>query len=410
MSRRIYVNIKGLVQVQNLPEKPLKGKEMARVPMIENAFLVLENDAVVDFGPMGKSPSLLAETKDEIIDLEGRFVLPAFCDSHTHAVFAAPRESEFVDKINGLSYEEIAKRGGGILNSAKKVDEISESALFEIAKIKIEKIIQSGTGAVEIKSGYGLNLENELKILRVIRRLKNEFNIPIRSTFLAAHALPLEFKTQKEQYINRVVNEWIPKVAQEKLADYVDVFCETGYFSTQDMDRIFEAAIQVGMLPKAHVNQFNVLGGVTTAIQRRAVSVDHLEYLLDEDIEALSSGNTMPTFLPGCSFYLGLPYGDARALITEGLPVCLASDFNPGSSPNYNMFFIWSLACIKMKLSPEEAYNAMTINAAFAMGVEKTHGSIFKGYKGKLIVTPPAPSFAYFPYAFGENHVECILN
>jgi imidazolonepropionase len=336
--------------------------------------------------------------------------LPSFCDSHTHSVFATPRENEFVDKINGLSYEEIANRGGGILNSAQKVKEISEEKLFEISKSRIENIIKSGTGALEIKSGYGLTLENELKILRVIHRLKGIFNIPIRSTFLAAHAIPLEFKTQKEQYVNQIVNDWIPKVAQEQLADYVDVFCETGYFSTSDMNRIFLAARKQGLLPKAHVNQFTVLGGVATAVQHNAVSVDHLEFIEEADIQALSNASTIPTFLPGCSFYLGLPYGNARALVLKDLPICLASDFNPGSSPNYNMFFIWSLACIKMKLSPEEAYNAMTINAAFAMGVEKTHGSIFKGYRGKLIVTPPSPSFAYLPYAFGENHVEFIIN
>jgi imidazolonepropionase len=410
MNRKIYVNIKGLVQVRDLPDKPLKGIELAQVPMIHSAYLILENDTVVDFGSMKDFTALATDATNEIIDLEGKFVLPSFCDSHTHSVFATPRENEFVDKINGLSYEEIANRGGGILNSAQKVKEISEEKLFEISKSRIENIIKSGTGALEIKSGYGLTLENELKILRVIHRLKGIFNIPIRSTFLAAHAIPLEFKTQKEQYVNQIVNDWIPKVAQEQLADYVDVFCETGYFSTSDMNRIFLAARKQGLLPKAHVNQFTVLGGVATAVQHNAVSVDHLEFIEEADIQALSNASTIPTFLPGCSFYLGLPYGNARALVLKDLPICLASDFNPGSSPNYNMFFIWSLACIKMKLSPEEAYNAMTINAAFAMGVEKTHGSIFKGYRGKLIVTPPSPSFAYLPYAFGENHVEFIIN
>lgn len=391
MNRKIYVNIKGLVQVRDLPDKPLKGIELAQVPMIHSAYLILENDTVVDFGSMKDFTALATDATNEIIDLEGKFVLPSFCDSHTHSVFATPRENEFVDKINGLSYEEIANRGGGILNSAQKVKEISEEKLFEISKSRIENIIKSGTGALEIKSGYGLTLENELKILRVIHRLKGIFNIPIRSTFLAAHAIPLEFKTQKEQYVNQIVNDWIPKVAQEQLADYVDVFCETGYFSTSDMDRIFLAARKQGLLPKAHVNQFTVLGGVATAVQHNAVSVDHLEFIEEADIQALSNASTIPTFLPGCSFYLGLPYGNARALVLKDLPICLASDFNPGSSPNYNMFFIWSLACIKMKLSPEEAYNAMTINAAFAMGVEKTHGSIFKGYRGKINCDPPVP-------------------
>ena len=405
----MYINIKELVQVRPPSLTPLTGIEFQHVPSIPNAFLVIEDNMVIDFGNMDSFDRALYHAHD-LIDLSGRFVLPAFCDSHTHAVFARPRETEFVDKIKGLSYQEIAAKGGGILNSARHVQALSEDELFEISLPRVQVLVAGGTGALEIKSGYGLTLSDELKMLRVIKRIKAHLDIPIKTTFLAAHALPEEYKSNKQGFIQAVVNQWIPNVISEGLADYIDLFCETGYFDAVDIELIAQAIQGSHLKLKVHVNQFTAIGGIEEAVKNKALSVDHLEVLDTKDIVALKSGKTMATLLPACSFYLNIPFSPARDLIKEGIPIALASDFNPGSSPTSNLFFVWSLACIKMKLTPEEAYNALTINAAFAMGVEATHGSIFKGYKGKLIVTNPAPSLAFFPYAFATNHIYNLIN
>lgn len=405
----MYINIKELVQVRPPSLTPLTGIEFQHVPSIPSAFLVIEDNTVIDFGNMDSFDRALYHSHD-LIDLSGRFVLPAFCDSHTHAVFARPRETEFVDKIKGLSYQEIAAKGGGILNSARHVQALSEDELFEISLPRVHALIAGGTGALEIKSGYGLTLSDELKMLRVINRIKAHLDIPIKTTFLAAHALPEEYKSNKKGFMQAVVNQWIPNVISEGLADYIDLFCETGYFDAVDVELIAQAIQGSHLKLKVHVNQFTAIGGIEEAVKNKALTVDHLEVLDVKDIVALKSGKTIATLLPACSFYLNIPFSPARDLIKEGIPIALASDFNPGSSPTSNLFFVWSLACIKMKLTPEEAYNALTINAAFAMGVEATHGSIFKGYKGKLIVTNPAPSLAFFPYAFATNHIYNLIN
>ena len=405
----MYINIKELVQVRPPSLTPLTGIEFQNVPSIPNAFLVIEDNTVIDFGNMDSFDKALYHAHD-LIDMSGRFVLPAFCDSHTHAVFARPRETEFVDKIKGLSYQEIAAKGGGILNSARHVQALSEDELFEISLPRVQELIAAGTGALEIKSGYGLTLSDELKMLRVIKRIKAHLDIPIKTTFLAAHALPEEYKSNKQGFIQAVVNQWIPNVISEGLADYIDLFCETGYFDAVDIELIAQAIQGSHLKLKVHVNQFTAIGGIEEAVKNNAITVDHLEVLDTKDIVALKSGKTIATLLPACSFYLNIPFSPARDLINEGIPIALASDFNPGSSPTSNLFFVWSLACIKMKLTPEEAYNALTINAAFAMGAESTHGCIFKGYKGKLIVTNPAPSLAFFPYAFATNHIYNLIN
>jgi imidazolonepropionase len=409
MTKQVYINIKGLVQVRPLPATPLTGSEFQHVPTISNAFLVIENNTVLDFGSMDSfiSDEYQAE---EIYDYSGRFVLPAFCDSHTHTVFARPRETEFVDKIKGLSYQEIAAKGGGILNSAKHVQALSEDELFEISLPRVQALIAGGTGALEIKSGYGLTLSDELKMLRVIKRIKAHLDIPIKTTFLAAHALPEEYRSNKQGFMKAVVDQWIPKVISEGLADYIDLFCETGYFDALDIELIAQAIQGTQMKLKVHVNQFTAIGGIEEAVKNNAITVDHLEVVDTKDILALKSGKTIATLLPACSFYLNIPFSPARELMEEGIPIALASDYNPGSSPTFNLFFIWSLACIKMKLTPEEAFNALTINAAFAMDLETTHGAIFKGYKGKLIATNESPSLAFFPYAFATNHVFTMVN
>jgi imidazolonepropionase len=409
MTKQVYINIKELVQVRPPSLTPLTGIEFQTVPSISNSFLVIEDNTVIDFGNMDSFDSALYHAHD-LIDMSGRFVLPAFCDSHTHAVFARPRETEFVDKIKGLSYQEIAAKGGGILNSARHVQALSEDELFEISLPRVQALIAGGTGALEIKSGYGLTLSDELKMLRVIKRIKAHLDIPIKTTFLAAHAIPEEYKSNKQGFMQAVVNQWIPNVISEGLADYIDLFCETGYFDAVDIELIAQAIQGSHLKLKVHVNQFTAIGGIEEAVKNNAITVDHLEVLDPKDIVALKSGKTIATLLPACSFYLNIPFSPARDLINEGIPIALASDFNPGSSPTSNLFFVWSLACIKMKLTPEEAYNALTINAAFAMGAESTHGCIFKGYKGKLIVTNPAPSLAFFPYAFATNHIYNLIN
>lgn len=405
MSKILLKNIKGLVQAgENIPLIK-KGKEMQELPIIENAFVALENNKVIAYGKMHDLQEENTYRNHEIIDAKGCFVLPAFCDSHTHSVFAKTREEEFVDRIHGKTYEEIALRGGGILNSAAKLAEMSEDELFNSAQERIEKMIACGTGAIEIKSGYGLSVAAELKILRVIKKLKATNKIKIKATFLGAHAYPLEYKENHRGYIDLIVKEMLPLIEKENLADYIDVFCEKNYFSVAEMTEIVNAGKEYGLVPKVHVNQFTRLGGVTKAVELGALSVDHLEEIDDDDITALINSNCMPTLLPGCSHFLGIPFGDARKMIDAGLPLALASDFNPGSSPNYNLFAIWSLACVKMKMTPEEGLNALTINAAFAMGLENSNGKICLGSSSPIILTKPIPSLAYLPYAFGEMNV-----
>jgi imidazolonepropionase len=409
MQKILIKNIKGLVQVgENLPILR-KGKEMQELPILENAFLALEDNEVIAYGLMEDWEGITDWRDLEVVDAEGRYVLPAFCDSHTHTVFAKTREEEFVDKIHGLGYEEIAAKGGGILNSARKLAEMSEDELFELAQIRIDKMIACGTGAIEIKSGYGLSVDAELKMLRVIKRLKESNSISIKATFLGAHAFPIEFKENHRGYIDLIIKEMLPLIAKENLADYIDVFCERNYFSVEEMTEILEAGKIFGLIPKVHVNQFSVMGAVSKAIELGALSVDHLEELGDKDILALQNSNCVPTILPGCSHFLGIPFGDARRMINANLSVALASDFNPGSTPNYNLFTIWSLACIKLKITPEEAFNALTINAAFAMGLSETHGKICLGSKSPLILTKEIPSLAYLPYSFGEMNVERVF-
>lgn len=409
MSKILIKNIKGLVQVgEDLP-KVRKGKDMQTLSILENAFLALEDGEVIAYGLMEDWEGITDWRDLEIVDADGCFVLPAFCDSHTHAVFAKTREEEFVDRIHGLSYEEIALKGGGILNSARRLAEMSEDELVEHAQKRINKMIALGTGAIEIKSGYGLSIEAELKMLRVIKRLKETNSISIKATFLGAHAFPSEYKQNHRGYIDLIISEMLPQIEKEGLADYIDVFCERNYFSVEEMEEILLAGKKHGLKPKVHVNQFSAMGGVAKAIELGALSVDHLEELTDEDIEALKNSNCMPVILPGCSHFLGIPFGDARRMMDADLPVALASDFNPGSTPNYNLFTIWSLACIKMKMTPEEALNALTINAAYAMDLSETHGKICLGSRSPIILTKEIPSLAYLPYSFGENNVQRVF-
>jgi len=382
---------------------------MKSLPIIENAFLALEDGVIVAYGPMEDWGGITDWRDLEIIDASGKYVLPAFCDSHTHVVFAKSREEEFVDRINGLSYEEIALKGGGILNSARRLNEMSEAELFDQAKVRIEKMKSYGTGAIEIKSGYGLSVEGELKMLRVIKRLKEECDISIKATFLGAHAFPKEFKENHRGYLDLIINEMLPQIAAEKLADFIDVFCERNYFSVEEMEEILLAGAKYGLIPKVHVNQFSILGGVQKAIELGALSVDHLEEIDQEDIAALKNSECMPTILPSCSHFISIPFGNARLMMENGLPVALASDFNPGTTPTGNLGVVWSLACTKMKMTPEEALNALTVNAAYAMGLSETHGKIALGRKSPIVITKEIPSLAFIPYAFGDQHIEQII-
>ena len=399
-------NIKGLVQVRDTNVSVVKGKDMKNLPVLDNSYLLIDHDTIVDYGLMGDIGSFRA---DEEIDATGKYVLPTWCDSHTHLVFAGDRSSEFVDRINGLTYQEIAEKGGGILNSAKTLSNTSEDELYRDAHSRLTRLILQGTGAIEIKSGYGLTLDTELKILRVIKRLKRDFPVKVKSTFLAAHAVPLEYKNRKKDYVDLIVDTMIPAVGKEKLADYIDVFCEEGYFDLEDTDRILSSAKAYGMRPKIHVNQFNAMGGVPLGVKHNALSVDHLEELNEEDIEALKGSDTMATALPACSYFIGIPYTPARRLIDAGLPLALASDFNPGSSPTGNMNFVVSSACIKMNMTPEEAINAATINSAYAMDASNQYGSITKGKKANLIITKTIPSYHYMMYAFADHHIDQVL-
>lgn len=399
-------NIRGLLQVREQKTNFLKGKEMGELPILENAFLIIKNDLIRSFGVMENLPKFNADLE---IDASGRFVLPAWCDSHTHIVYAGNREDEFVDRINGFTYEEIAQKGGGILNSAKKLQLTSEEDLFEQSARRIEEIMLQGTGAVEIKSGYGLTKESELKMLHVIRQLDQKYPLTIKSTFLGAHAFPAEFKADKNAYIELICNEMIPEVAQDNLAEFVDVFCETGYFDLKQTEQIMETGKKYGLIPKIHVNQFNSFGGVALCVEQGALSVDHLEVMTDADVEALKNSKTMPVALPACSFFLSIPYTPARKMIDQGLPLALATDFNPGSSPTGNMNFVVAAACIKMKMTPEEAINAATLNAAYAMNLSESHGSITVGKKANLIITKEIPSYNVLPYAFGSQLIDRVL-
>lgn len=405
--KTLIINIKELLQVRDASVFKVSGTEMAELPSIKNAFLLIENDLIADFGSMDDLPEDI--NPEKCIDADGKIVLPSWCDSHTHIVYAGNREQEFVDRINGLSYEEIANRGGGILNSAKILNETSEEELYNQSKVRLEEIMRLGTGAVEIKSGYGLTFEGELKMLRVIKRLSKEYPITIKATFLGAHAFPLEYKENKKGYVDLIINEMLPEIAKNSLADFIDVFCETGYFTVAETEQIMEAGIRFGLQPKIHVNQFNSIGGIQAGIKYNALSVDHLEVMKLEDIEALKNTKTMPVALPSCSHFLGIPYTPAREMIAKGLPIALASDFNPGSTPSGNMNFVVSTACIKMKMTPEEAINAATINGAYAMGISETHGSISIGKKANLIITKPVSSYYQLPYAFGSNLIDSVF-
>lgn len=402
----LLIHIQELLQVRGNGIAKLSGSEMKKLPTIKNAWVYLENGIIKDYGTMDKmGPHQGFKT----VDCSGKIVLPTWCDSHTHLVYAGNREQEFVDRINGLSYQEIAEKGGGIVNSAKKLQQTSEEDLYHQSAARLEEIMRLGTGAVEIKSGYGLTLDAELKMLRVAKKLAANYPLAIKTTFLGAHAVPTEFKTNKNGYVDLICNEMLPKVAEENLASYVDVFCEEGYFSVADMERVLLEGQKHGLIAKVHVNQFNSIGGVAAAVKHKALSVDHLEIMTDADIEALQNSSTMPVALPSCSFFLSIPYAPGRKMIDAGLPLALATDYNPGSTPSGNMNFVVSTACIKMRLTPEEAINAATINGAYAMGLSHSHGSITRGKVANLIITKPIPSYGYLPYAFGSNLIDSVI-
>lgn len=402
----LIINIKELIQVRETSISKVSGAEMGILPSIKNAYLVIKNNLIADFGAMENLPKINA---DKTIDATGKMVLPTWCDSHTHIVYTGNREQEFVDRINGLTYEEIANRGGGILNSAKKLNDSTEEEIYNQSKARLEEIMQLGTGAVEIKSGYGLTVDGELKMLRVIQQLAQNYPITIKATFLGAHAFPLEYKANRQEYIDILINQMLPEIAKNKLADFIDVFCETGYFTVSETEQIMEAGIAFGLKPKIHVNQFNSIGGIQVGVKHKALSVDHLEIMNTEDIEALKNTETMPVALPSCSYFLSIPYTPARDMIAAGLPLALASDYNPGSTPSGNMNFVVATACIKMKMTPEEAINAATINGAYAMGISETHGSITIGKKANIILTKPIPSYYQLPYAFGSNLIDSVF-
>ena len=399
-------NIKKLIQCRTEKTPFVSGKDMSFVPSIDNAYLVIKDGKINDFGKMQELKKI---NTDQVIDAKDRMVLPSWCDSHTHIVFAGDRSKEFIDRIKGLSYEEIAARGGGILNSAKLLQNTSEEDLYNQSKMRINSVIRQGTGAIEIKSGYGLSFESELKMLQVIKQIKDSSKMQVKSTFLGAHAYPNEFKENKDGYIDLVLNKMLPAFKKKNLIDFIDVFCEKGYFSPEDTERIIKEGLKYNIRSKIHVNQFNVLGGVKIAVENNALSVDHLEVLQDDDIKILSKGSTIPVVLPTCSYFLGIDYAPARKLIDTGLPIAIASDFNPGSSPSGNMNFVISTACTKMKLTTEEAINAATINGAYAMGLEDKVGSISKGKIANLIITNKINSIDDIPYNFGGNQIHKII-
>lgn len=401
----LFKNIKELVQVRKSPPEFVSGAAMQILPTLKDAFLLVKEGLIADFGTMDNCP---AGVFDKTVDATGKLMLPTWCDAHTHIVYAGNREGEFVDRIKGKTYREIADSGGGILNSAKKLQATSEDDLYEQARLRLEQVIGLGTGAIEIKSGYGLTADAELKMLRVIKRLKENYNLPIKATFLGAHALPDAFKNDKQGYLNMLADEVLPEISAYDLAQYIDVFCEEGYFSVADTHFILEAGRKHGLVPKIHVNQFNAIGGVQAGLAHHALSVDHLEVMRDEDTAALKNTRTMPLALPTCSYFLGIPYTPARKLIDAGLPLALSTDYNPGSAPCGNMNFVVASACIKMKMTPEEAINAATINSAYAMGIGDEVGTMTIGKKANLMLTKPLTSYHYIPYAFGMNHIDSV--
>ncbi|MFP4287915.1 MAG: imidazolonepropionase [Bacteroidales bacterium] len=407
-------NIKELIQVLPASVEKIVGHDMQNLPTLSNAWLWIEGGKIKSFGRMEElsthpDKGRLDQIDVKHIDATGRMVFPSFCDSHTHLVYEGSREIEYIDKIKGLSYEEIAKRGGGILNSSKRLQEATEEALVEQAFERLEEIRMLGTGAVEIKSGYGLTTQSELKMLRVIQRLKEISPLTIRSTFLGAHAVPPEYKNRQPEYVDLIINEMIPQVASEELADYIDVFCDRGFFTQEETDRILMAGLKYGLKPKIHANELDYSGGIQVGVKYNALSVDHLEFTGEDEIRALLNTDTMPCLLPGAAFFLEMEYPPARKMLESGLPLALASDYNPGSSPSGNMQLIMSLACVKMKMLPEEVINATTINGAYAMGLQDELGSITPGKTSNIFITRPIPTYAFMPYAYGSNKVETII-
>jgi imidazolonepropionase len=401
----LFKNIKELIQIRETPIDFLAGKQMNVLPTITNAFLLIKDGLISDFGLMQNCPDIEIKT----IDATGKMILPSWCDSHTHIVFAGNRETEFVDRINGLSYKEIADNGGGILNSAKKLQETSEIDLYNQSKVRLEEVIQLGTGAVEIKSGYGLTQAAELKMLRVIKKLKENYPIEIKATFLGAHAVPNAYKNNKSGYLQMLIDDILPAIEKENLADFIDIFCETGYFSIADTQQILDAGKKHGLVGKIHVNQFTAIGGIQVGIKNNVRSVDHLEEMRSEDIEALKNTKTMPVALPSCSYFLSIPYTPARKMIDAGLPLALATDYNPGSTPSGNMNFVVATACVKMRMTPEEAINAATINGAYAMNLQDKVGSITKGKLANLMLTKEINSYHFIPYSFGNHSIEKVF-
>ncbi len=402
----LIVNIKGLIQVEEDPAMMVEGGLMSEITKIDNAWLYMKDGIIDSFGNMSDVP---ASTGAEILDATGKYVMPSFCDSHTHLVYAGSREIEYIDKIRGLSYEEIARRGGGILNSAALLSETTEEDLYDQSILRIHEIMRMGTGAVEIKSGYGLNTESELKMLRVIKRIKESAPLKVKSTFLGAHSVPTEYRTDQSAYVDLVINEMIPAVAAENLADYIDVFCDKGFFTPEETEKILMAGIKYGMIPKIHANELDYSGGIQVGVKYDALSVDHLEYTGDNEIAELLNSGTMPTILPGAALFLGMVDAPVRKMIDAGLPIALASDYNPGSSPSGNMKLIMSLGIIKLRMLPEEVINACTINGAYAMGISDTHGSIAAGKVANVFITREIPSYEFFPYAYGSDLIETII-
>lgn len=409
MTRLLVKNIKTLVQIRDAAELKVSGAKMKELPCIDNAWLAIDNGLIADYGSMNDFPGIDDWKGLEIIDAEGKIVFPCYADSHTHIVYAGNREKEFVDRINGLSYEDIFARGGGILNSAKKLSETSEEELFNQALVRLKEVISQGTGSIEIKSGYGLSVESELKMLRVIKRIKNLNLIPVKATFLGAHALSIEFKNNKEGYIQLIINEMLPKISEEKLADYIDVFCEQNYFTPEETIQILSAGKKHGLIPKVHAEQMSHFGGIKAGVQTNAISVDHLEYCNEDDIELLKNSETMPTVLPGAAFFLNLPLPPARKMIDSGLAIAFASDYNPGSCPSGNMNFMMSLGCVQYKLTPEEVINASTLNSAYAMHLSHEVGSITIGKKANFFITKNISSYSFIPYSFGSNLIESVF-
>lgn len=407
MSRILLINIKKLLQIRSLDTSYVSGKEMDELPFIESAYLLINNDIIEEFGEMKNSPKNLE--KFRVIDCKDKMVLPSWCDSHSHIVFSGNRSNEFIDRIKGLSYNEIANNGGGILNSVDILRNTSKEDLLKQSTIRVKEVINQGTGAIEIKSGYGLNMESEKKMLEVISEIKKQNNITVKATFLGAHAFPREFTDNKSEYIDLIVNKMMPQYNEARLIDFVDVFCEKGYFDIKQSERVLSKAKELGIRAKIHVNQFNSFGGIKLALKYEALSVDHLEVLTNEDLTNLKNGSTIPVALPTCSYFLGINYAPARKIIDSGLPLAIASDYNPGSSPSGNMNFVVSTACIKMKLTSEEAINAATINGAYAMGISDKVGSITKGKIANLIITKDINSINEIPYSFGSGKISEVI-